>query len=129
VKRIRLLGYQGRSNRPNRQIGVLVALLSIPLLGVVCENPKTAIRVANRTGQPLLISYLDGAREVKVAGSSSLRPGGEYPFQVIEDGEDQQCTPGPVIARDIEGHEVARHESLCQTERWVIRRLDLPNND
>ena len=106
-----------------RMILLLVAALAMSGCWWLIDNrnPDPAIEISNRTDKKLWFFSQTGEEDVMLAGSP-LRPGATGRFQAVEEALAQECTAGPVIARDADDKVIARRaQPLCQGDSWVVR--------
>ena len=120
---------EAEPEKPDRVARVLqiVAWTGISLFGTACgpEVLGPYANVMNSPGQPIEVyNVVDGEEEFVI----SIEPatGGRQSQKLFDASftQPEECTEGDLVARTLEGEEVARlTESLCIGETWLI------NND
>jgi hypothetical protein len=101
-----------------RILGMLAA--STLLVGCVLDGPTDAPRVSNRTGSPIQIQWT----EPGLPALASVASGQTHLFTAYP----TTCLPGNLVAKDLQGREVARtEEPLCPTDDWIIESSPTPS--
>ena len=107
---------------PRQQAHLLVVglLLAAVVVLSACEEQMSPFAfVRNQTAQPIDVYHVvDGTEELVVSLDKPLSASFD---QELFDSNPERCTSGDLVARTLEGEEVARlTEQLCVGDLWTI---------
>jgi hypothetical protein len=108
-----------RTQRPVVAVGLLLAVVGF--LSACEEQLSPFAFVRNETAQAIdVYQIVDGTEELVISLDKPLSASFD---QELFDSNPEQCTSGDLVARTLEGEEVARlAEQLCVGDLWVIEK-------
>lgn len=113
-----------RSRTANAGSKVVLTVLSLLVAACSISEGNRAVRFENRTSVPIVIVHF-AADGTEVVLSSKIGPGQVGSHDWAAAGG---CLPaGSVVARNLDGQQVARHaQPMCALETWIVRADGAP---
>jgi hypothetical protein len=86
--------------------------------GITDQNVGIHLRVWNRTGQPVVLSYEEPGHRLDLG---RIEPDGLLTVESVFDARGPECH-GPFVARSESGEEIARVDEACPGGEWSVTR-------